>query len=548
MSWKELFDETRLNRGYDYFVHGNVFDVVIDDNGVSAKVEGSHKRIYNVSISFSNNMVDEVSCTCPYHYSNKYCKHLVAVLYKYDEIESSKNASVDDSYQQELFVDILSNVDDASLRRFVYDFYRSDETFVNRFFAEFESDYSIIDVDSYMSMLDDIFKVELVELYNRQGFYEESPFERYLQKFIDSRIANLYAKGHTREAKKLLFTIVSRLSEKVDNAEFVDVDSILVSCDYYLSRIFNGEDTSGHDESFNYLISNLSFNYNEYTASHIIRWCIRYFNSSVYYGQLDSVLDDILSSRKVGEEVILLRYQLMNLMKYPSVEMDTFLKKYNYFEAIMDLLIAKALDEKNYLLAIDYLLENEKIHGEFYSLDNTLSLIELYELTENWDKCILKLKSVIFDFGICDMDYVNKIKQYSGDDWNKHRNEIIEFYMNKHEYEFLNQIYVEETMYEQLYVNVTKNCPIGDIERYRKYIIEGHVLDILDIYRKFILDQAKTAKHSGAYTVIINYLNVMLSYKYSDKIVSDLIDVLLNKYKNKKLLVEELNEIKQNMR
>jgi len=548
MSWKELFDETRLNRGYDYFVHGNVFDVVIDDNGVSAKVEGSHKRIYNVSISFSDNMVDEVSCTCPYHYSNRYCKHLVAVLYKYDEIESSKNASVDDSYQQELFVDILSNVDDASLRRFVYDFYRSDEEFMNRFFAEFESDYSIIDVDSYMSMLDDIFKVELVELYNRQGFYEESPFERYLQKFIDSRIANLYSKGHTREAKKLLFTIVSRLSEKVDNAEFVDVDSILVSCDYYLSRIFNGEDTSGHDESFNYLISNLSFNYNEYTASHIIRWCIRYFNSSVYYGQLDSVLDDILSSRKVGEEVILLRYQLMNLMKYPTIEMDTFLKKYNYFEAIMDLLIAKALDEKNYLLAIDYLLENEEIHGEFYSLDNTLSLIELYELTENWDKCILKLKSVIFDFGICDLDYVNKIKQYSGDDWNKHRDEIIEFCMNKHEYEFLNQVYVEEAMYEQLYVNVTKNCPIGDIERYRKYIIEGHVLDILDIYRKFILDQAKTAKHSGAYTVIINYLNVMLSYKYSDKIVSDLIDVLLNKYKNKKLLVEELNEIKQNMR
>ena len=39
----------------------------------------------------------------------------------------------------------------------------------------------------------------------------------------------------------------------------------------------------------------------------------------------------------------------------------------------------------------------------------------------------------------------------------------------------------------------------------------------------------------------------MLSYKYSDKIVSDLIDVLLNKYKNKKLLVEELNNIKKDL-
>ena len=547
MSWNELFDEIRLNRGYDYFIHGNVFDVVIDDDGVSAKVEGSHKRIYNVGVSFVDGSVDEVSCTCPYHYSHRFCKHIVAVLYKFDEIESSKSASVDDSYQQELFVDILSNVDDVSLRRFVYDYYRCDERFLNRFFDEFEGDYSIIDVDSYMSMLDDIFKVELVELYNRQGFYEESPFERYLQKFIDSRIAGLYAKGHVVEAKKLLFAIVSRLSEKVDNAEFVDVDSILVSCDYYLSRIFNGEDSVGHDESFNFLISNLSFNYNEFTAGHIIRWCIRYFEGSVYYGQLDGVLDDILSGRKVGEEFILLKYQLMNLMKYPSSQTDTFLEKYSYFEGVMDLLIAKALDDENYLLAIDYLVENEKIHGEFYSLDNTLSLIELYELTENWDNCIIKLKSVIFDFGICDMDYVSKIKDYSGDDWNKHKDEIIEFCKNKHEYEFLNQIYVEEEMYEQLYVNVRDNCPIGDIEKYRKYIVEGHVLDILDIYRKFILEQAKTAKHSGAYTVIINYLNIMLSYKYSQKIVSDLIDVLSNKYKNKKLLVEQLSIIKQEL-
>ena len=39
---------------------------------------------------------------------------------------------------------------------------------------------------------------------------------------------------------------------------------------------------------------------------------------------------DILSNRKVGEEVILLRYQLMNLMKYPSTQMDSYLKKYNY--------------------------------------------------------------------------------------------------------------------------------------------------------------------------------------------------------------------------
>ena len=41
MDWKKLFDEKRLDKGYKYYLEDKVYDVILTDNTITAKVEGS---------------------------------------------------------------------------------------------------------------------------------------------------------------------------------------------------------------------------------------------------------------------------------------------------------------------------------------------------------------------------------------------------------------------------------------------------------------------------------------------------------------------------
>ncbi|MBQ3421599.1 MAG: SWIM zinc finger family protein, partial [Romboutsia sp.] len=109
MLWDEYFDEDRLNRGYDYYIKDKVFDIILTDDYVTAKVEGSKQNIYEVKITFKDEKIDSLYCTCPYCYADFNCKHMVATLYKRDEILKNKEYDIsDENYNKILiFEDIL---------------------------------------------------------------------------------------------------------------------------------------------------------------------------------------------------------------------------------------------------------------------------------------------------------------------------------------------------------------------------------------------------------------------------------------------------------
>ena len=104
----------------------------------------------------------------------------------------------------------------------------------------------------------------------------------------------------------------------------------------------------------------------------------------------------------------------------------------------------------------------------------------------------------------------------------------------------------DEELYNELFVNLKENCHIDSIEKYRKYIEKDFTSEILKIYYNLVLDDAKSAKNISAYTVIVRYIYTMLTYQNSQTIVKKLLDVLENKYKDRKLFMERLDEIRRN--
>lgn len=546
MNWEKLFDEERLIRGYDYFLKDKVFDVILTDKNISSKVEGKRNNIYEVQINYDNDRITSSYCTCPYSYSKTYCKHMVATLYKMDEINQNKKDNLNKSDDIYLFKDVLKDLDENKLKKYLYDTYKDDEEFIGKFINEFYSNFTYEDYLDYENMLNNIFNIDLVELYNENGFYQESPYHRYLINFINTKIDSLYTNNHYEYVLQLIYSIYENIADKKNINEYLNVDDILSACNYYLEKIIDLDDSSLNVTLYEYILSNLKYNYDYNITPNLIRIAVDKNNSTSYLQELDDAVTSLLNQDiQINEDLLVNKYIIMNKLSYPTNNINKFLYDYRSYYKIMDILINMQITNNNLDRAILLLNENREIHGKLYSLEDTSTLIDLYILTNNHQKAVTEIKNIIFEFDIQDLSYINQLKQYqSSEEWISSRDEIIKYYFDNNNYDFLNQIYVNEGLYDKLYLNIKDNCILDAFDEYKGYLDEKYHDEILMLYKKEILEQAKTAKYVGAYNVILNYLTRMLSYSGGKSVVEDTIEILKNKYKNKQKLIDLLNDFK----
>ncbi|MDR3628505.1 MAG: DEAD/DEAH box helicase [Ignavibacteriaceae bacterium] len=82
----KLVGDTIRKRGRLYYLRGAVSKLKYSSRKATAIVEGTFE--YNVEIEFDENKFPvSCDCTCPYNEGGSVCKHIVAVLYKLDEIK-----------------------------------------------------------------------------------------------------------------------------------------------------------------------------------------------------------------------------------------------------------------------------------------------------------------------------------------------------------------------------------------------------------------------------------------------------------------------------
>jgi hypothetical protein len=74
---RELAGDAAYKAGRDYLRKGRVQDAAVAETAAYATVKGSTE--YRVTVAFPSVETTKVTCTCPAHRRNKYCKHVVAV-------------------------------------------------------------------------------------------------------------------------------------------------------------------------------------------------------------------------------------------------------------------------------------------------------------------------------------------------------------------------------------------------------------------------------------------------------------------------------------
>ena len=94
-------------RGRDYLNDGAVSDLLQRGNRLTAEVEGSEFKPYQVSIRLHDGGVADADCTCPYDWGG-YCKHIIAVLLK---LADGKTRVI----EREPIAELLGELDQARL-------------------------------------------------------------------------------------------------------------------------------------------------------------------------------------------------------------------------------------------------------------------------------------------------------------------------------------------------------------------------------------------------------------------------------------------------
>lgn len=545
MNWKELFDEDRLTRGFEYYLENKVYDVILTQNSITSKVEGSRSKIYDVNINFDDNGIDSLYCTCPYSYADFNCKHMVATLYKMEEIQNNTFSSiVAKTEDNNLFTELIATVDQKQLRRYIYEKFKDDTSFKDDFINKFQQEITPEDLYNYENMLENIFHIDVVELYNENGFYQEAPFQKYLENFINEKISLLYKNGEYSYVTQLLYIIYDNISQKDDVTQYIEIDEILKQCNYYMEKIIDAGTPVEKEEIFNYLINKIRIDYNIKTSKYLIDVCLNKYQSKVFLKQLDEILDELINNQQnISDDVLLSKYELMNKLGYTTTEKRRFLEENKSIEKVMRILVNEEINKGNYENAIEYLNYNMDMHGKTYSLEETLLLLSLYNTLKDMENVVMVLKIIIYDFNVEDMDFIIQLKNSMDENqWNDEKIKLIEFYKENYSYNFLNSLYVEEKDYDNLFLNITSNCQITVIEDFKQYLLDKYNDEILKIYRQVVLNEAKSSKNISGYTLIINYLDLMINYKNSSMIVKDLISVLKNKYNQRKLFMEKLEE------
>ena len=100
MEWYTLFRQHILDRGIQYFEDGYVSDFVYSNSGITASVSGSD--IYDVEITLDGEDVLDMYCSCPHAASGNNCKHMAAVLFKFEELLAEQGADNEETVERDV--------------------------------------------------------------------------------------------------------------------------------------------------------------------------------------------------------------------------------------------------------------------------------------------------------------------------------------------------------------------------------------------------------------------------------------------------------------
>lgn len=558
MEWKHLFESHIIERGWDYYENEYVQEILEEENGIKAWVEGS--ELYQVHIEITDGKIINMTCTCPYAEGGLNCKHMAAVLFMLEEDEcvdmdeeslelnEEKNEQLMDAYE------LVKGAEEDLVRRFLADILKSNEVLLNRFKIAVTQEISADDIKIYKRQIDQIFR-KYGGRNNFIDYYHASDFISELYEFLCEDIRSMLNNKQYEAA----FLLSTYLLVKTGNVDMDDSDGgtgmISGECqDIWIEILEESTDEQLEQKMFQWFINSLDGSVIDYMEDYIEETLFEYFKENKYMAEklklTDKMIklvsgkkDDWHSNQLVGYWAKR-HLDVLVEMNVDKSEIDAFCREYWNTPEIRKLYIEKSINEKNYIRAIEILNESKKIDAGLRGLvhNYSIKLKELYKLIGNDTAYKDELWKLILDYDKGNLNIFRELKSlYPADEWEAKRQIIFDNYKN---YYGIEKLYLEEKMYEELLKVVTNSTGLYSLTEYEKVLKPIYEKELLNKYEQEVRPMAYRTSDRKFYRQIVSVLERMQKYKEGKDLVRNIVTEWRWAYKNRKAMMEELANLK----
>lgn len=554
-NFEEYIDNTIIDRGYDYYINGNIIGTYKqDDNEYLFKINGTDDYEVIVNINEDGEIIYS-NCDCPYDFG-PVCKHEVASYYKLQNILNNKDekSKVEkNSTKGSRIEDVLNELSKEKLVNIILDIAKKDKIFKNKIILKYSKGESSQELKKCKKLIDSIVK----KYTGREGFI------RYGQTYeFALEMETILEKAMEEENEILALDICFLiLEEGIKAFQYADdsdgnigviVRGTVLQIEDKLIHL-NNADIKLRENIFNKLIeqsdSEVFNGWDEYRID-ILRMCIQFADIENLKNKLKEKINCFIDkdkkdfhSRYANESMLEIIYYIIE--KYESKEKAMYFAKENIdFTCFRELLINMNIEEKNYNYVIELALEGEKKDKDYAGLVLKWKKIRYicYKglgLKKEQEKLARELL-----FG-GNFEYYDELKELSKKNNDDFYNDLKEELKNRKDWYsqsiYVNMIVKENDVDEIL--SYVKENP-RNIESYEKLLLPRFKDQVIKIYEEFIKLVASESSNRKQYKNVCRIIN---KYKRiaGNENKTVIVDELSSLYKRRPAFLDELSKIKK---
>ena len=523
----------------------------------------------------------DMYCSCPYAAGGNYCKHMAAVLFKFEgmlaEQDAESEAAIDlatlmsgsDSVyesptmdylkrfnnQKAEVIELVSKIPEDKARELLVGFVLADEGLKNK--LQMQYDFKM-DSKLMLELRKELNQIEYQ--YCRGGFvdwYHASDFTTDLCVFLDSKVKMLIEKNCFKQA----FELINSTFFCIGNVDMDDSDGsssyVLDRCYDYWEQILEKSDDGFKNQMKLWFESHRTGYVLDFMDEYIEEILFEHFATKEMIAEEIKELDAFINKHEGTDcgryysihhgyvNPILKRIEYMKKMDCSQKEIDEYRKCNRRFFVVREMEIAEAIEVEDYENAIRVLLESKKLDVDDPEQLKKYSaqLIDIYKTIGNVDSFSTETMHFLESYWQSDLTYVDMLKSYVHDKtkWS----EIVDSIATKNKYDdFVCILLSEEKRYEQLMSRIENSSNrVNLLDKHERILRKKTPDRVIKIYAEYIEKAADLANDRNKYKGLMVYLKKISKCPGGDIVAREITDKWRREYKRRSAMMDELRKI-----
>jgi len=550
MDWQKYFENYILDRGYDYYCDEAVDGLKIEKDTLTATVSGTND--YYVEIIFDGDKISGMDCTCPYADSGNRCKHMAAVLFKWessvtdDEETSTKSDSLDSA------TGLVSAADDETVRKFLIQILENDEKLLVRFKNLSVPEISKEDMMKYKDQIDRV----VTKYQDRHHFIDyrtASNFINALQEFLYEDVQMMLDDQCYLEA----FELTCYIFTTVGNVDMDDSSGgtgmLAEHCYEIWQEILKVSTENTKRTIYEWFSSHLDGSIIDYMEDYIERILMEEFTEKEYL-----VEKLLLTDKKVKEAEkkknpwsrdhhtgrwVMNHIAIMELCGNSWEDVEGYCKNHWQPSAVREYYIDQCLKQENYDRAISVIKESIQLDSEYKGLIHgySVKLKELYKMRGMQEQYLEQLWQLVLKDDAGNLEIFREIKaHYQETEWKEKREQL---FAALPPHSNVDRLYKEERLYDRLLEYVLRSSGLSALREYSSDLEVAYPHEVLQKYRDEVERMASRTSNRSCYKELVEILQSMQKIAGGKEIVAEIASHWRMAYSNRRAMMEELSRL-----